>query len=60
MYSKTLGGRCLAWYDASLGRWSSPVQIRPTPLIVNSFSLHRIDYDSTFLLLKIKQEKYYS
>jgi hypothetical protein len=24
-------GRCLAWYDASLGRWSSPVRIRPTP-----------------------------
>jgi hypothetical protein len=25
------GGRCLAWYDASLGRWRPPVQIRPTP-----------------------------
>ena len=25
-------GRCLAWYDASLGRWRSLVRIRPTPL----------------------------
>ena len=31
MNSMKKGGRCLAWYDASLGRWSSPVQIRPTP-----------------------------
>jgi hypothetical protein len=27
-----LRGCCLAWYDASLGRWRSSVQIRPTPL----------------------------
>src|SRR5699024_6971787 len=26
------GGRCLAWYDASLGRWRSLVRIRPVPL----------------------------
>jgi hypothetical protein len=26
------GGRCLAWQDASLGRWRSLVRIRPTPL----------------------------
>lgn len=25
------GGRCLAWYDASLGRWRPLVRIRPTP-----------------------------
>ena len=25
-------GRCLAWYDASLGRWRSLVRIRPVPL----------------------------
>ena len=33
MNSRNKWGRCLAWYDASLGRWSSPVRIRPTPLI---------------------------
>ncbi len=27
-------GRCLAWYDASLGRWRPPVQIRPAPLLL--------------------------
>jgi hypothetical protein len=27
-------GRCLAWYDASLGRWRPLVRIRPTPLFL--------------------------
>ena len=30
-YESIMWGRCLAWYDASLGRWRSLVRIRPTP-----------------------------
>ena len=55
-YESIMWGRCLAWYDASLGRWRSLVRIRPTPYFcvfpdVYLQICEKLDMNLTILLL---------